>query len=136
MNYKNNQTHPKSADLADGEDQETPNPSHGYNAVLREGFSASDKISSVTATDEDYTLRTSLKKVIYSNEIITSQKMILTVIILKSKEDGYCELTYDEIAAYTALSRRNVATHIPLLERAGWVEKAKKSKTYRYKFLK
>lgn len=132
MNSKENQA----KDHASQGGQETPNPSHGYDPVLREGLDASDKISSVAATNEDYTLRSNLKKVIDSNELITSQKMILSVLIIQSKNDGYCELTYEEIAAHTALSRRNVATHIPLLEKAGWIRKTKKSKTYMYEFLK
>ena len=120
-------------------EQETQTPSHGYNADDLEGGRAADTEDTngngLVAEPESILLRR-LRQIMEPNELITSQKMILSILAIKSKDDSFCELTYDEIAHLAALSRRNVATHIPLLEKAGWIKKTKKARTYIYEFLK
>jgi hypothetical protein len=116
--------------------QETTNPSHGYDPVEREGLDALEQKDNQQAVDADSKLNERLLQVIHSSELITSQKLILTVVALEEKNKGYCDLTYDQIAEHTSLSRRIIATHMPLLEKAGWLERTQRSRTYSYRFIK
>jgi DNA-binding transcriptional ArsR family regulator len=122
---------------ADNE-QETKPPSHGYNPVEREGDLAATQEHNGTGSeaDADSKMLQRLRQVIDATELLSTQKVILAVIIAESDDEFYCDLGYEEIAARAGVSRRVVATHIPILERSGWIEKQGSSKRYSYRYLK
>jgi hypothetical protein len=118
--------------------QETKPPSHGYNPVEREGDLAATQEHNGTGSeaDADSKMLQRLRQVIDATELLSTQKVILAVIIAESDDEFYCDLGYEEIAARAGVSRRVVATHIPILERSGWIEKQGSSKRYSYRYLK
>lgn len=120
-------------------EQETQTPSHGYNADDLEGGRAADNEDTNgngSIAEPESILLQRLRQIMEPNGLSPYQKMILAVIASSTNSDNISELTYDEIGARASLSSRNVATHIPILEKEGWIKRIHNSKSYKYLYLK
>lgn len=122
--------------MGEPKDQETRTPSHGYDAVEREGVRVDVKESHGQEAEAESNLLRRLRQVMASTDLIGSQKLILSVILSELKDDASCSLTHERIADCASLSRRLVAQHVPLLVEAGWIKIERKSNNYMYSFVK